>query len=486
MLRAGTYHEEVDIPWGKALTIQAYPGEAVWFDGSRPVTNWAPSGSVWVASGWTARFSDDLEGGQNRRFIDPAYPMAASPDQLFVDGMSMRQVRTAADVVPGTFAVDYANSRLILGTNPSGHDVRASDLGQAINSVATRTVLQGFGVMRYATPYMDRGAVRLQNTESVARDLVVVDNATIGLTISNNNGVAQRVTAQRNGMLGLGFDLNYNLVLKDSVVTDNNSEFFKDEPVAGGVKITRSRNVTVTGNDISRNNAYGLWFDQSNYDMKVIGNTANDNRSVNIELEISDNGIVAGNQALGGEIGILVYNTSNVDVFNNELGGSSLMGVKLAQDARRPTDPGAVGINPRIGQDPNMRWLTQDVRVSNNVFGAGSQFSFYARDGETGRAVDGWNVQITGNLFTDKAAGGPTMVAWGRGDNRTFEAYNTPQALAAAKNAGWQNSLTVGTAPRIDQMQAAITSAAALAVPLPASVAALLGVPTGSRFVGLP
>lgn len=485
VLRGGRYHEEVEIPSGKSLTVQAYPNEAVWFDGSSPVTAWTKSGNVWIASGWTAKFSNDIENGQNRRFIDPAHPMAASPDQLFIDGTALRQVATAAQVTPGTFAVDYAGSRLILGSDPSGHDVRASDLSQAFNVISKRTTLQGFGVMRYATPYMERGAVRMQNTEASARDLVVIDNATIGLTISNNNGLAERITAQRNGMLGLGFDLNYNLVLRDSVVTGNNSEFFKDEPVAGGVKITRSRDVTVVNNDISANNAYGLWFDQSNYDMKVIGNTTNDNRKVNIELEISDTGIVAGNQARGAEIGILIYNTSNVRVYNNEVGGSTLMGVKLAQDARRPTSPGAVGINPRIGQDPNMRWLTQNVTVSNNVFAPGGQFSLYARDGETNRAVDTWNVVVTGNLFTDKAAGGPTMVAWGRGDNRTFEAYNTPAALAAAKNSAWVNALTAG-APGFEAIAPEVAKAAATAVPLPADIAALLGVGAGTKVVGIP
>ena len=34
VLRAGSYHESVVIPPGKRLTIQAWPGEPVWLDGS--------------------------------------------------------------------------------------------------------------------------------------------------------------------------------------------------------------------------------------------------------------------------------------------------------------------------------------------------------------------------------------------------------------------------------------------------------------------
>ena len=55
VLRKGTYHEAVVIPAGKALTIQAYPKEAVWFDGTRTVTGFTKAGSAWVAP-WTVKF----------------------------------------------------------------------------------------------------------------------------------------------------------------------------------------------------------------------------------------------------------------------------------------------------------------------------------------------------------------------------------------------------------------------------------------------
>ena len=56
VLRAGEYHESVEVPAGKRLTVQAYPGEAVWFDGSSAVQGWTRSGSGWMHPGWTVRF----------------------------------------------------------------------------------------------------------------------------------------------------------------------------------------------------------------------------------------------------------------------------------------------------------------------------------------------------------------------------------------------------------------------------------------------
>ena len=44
----------------------------------------------------------------NPGFVDPAHPMAARPDQVFVDGAALTQVATAAQVTVGTFAVDQA------------------------------------------------------------------------------------------------------------------------------------------------------------------------------------------------------------------------------------------------------------------------------------------------------------------------------------------------------------------------------------------
>ncbi|MGC4441851.1 right-handed parallel beta-helix repeat-containing protein, partial [Streptococcus suis] len=67
----------------------------------------------------------------------------------------------------------------------------------------------------------------------------------------------------------------HNLVLRDSVISGNNTERFKKAPVAGGVKITSSQNVTVTNSDVVNNKANGLWFDVSSYNVKIAGVRAN-------------------------------------------------------------------------------------------------------------------------------------------------------------------------------------------------------------------
>ena len=74
VVRAGIYHESINIPSNRTFTIQAYPGEAVWLDGSSAVTGWVRSGSVWVKSGWTAAFNSTpgFTGSWDSSFINPS------------------------------------------------------------------------------------------------------------------------------------------------------------------------------------------------------------------------------------------------------------------------------------------------------------------------------------------------------------------------------------------------------------------------------
>ena len=484
VLRAGTYNESVTV--GKAITIQAYPHEAVWLDGTIPVTAWNGSGSTWVSSGWKASFTSTMDGvADNPRFVSSAQPLASHPDQVFYDGKQLKQVQPG-QVGSGTFAVDPTSKQLILGGNPAGHSIRASNLAQAIYTTSPGVTLQGFGVRGYATPYDDqKGAVRLGNKDETARDLTIVDNAMIGMNVENDNASIDHVTVQRSGLLGIGVNESYGLSIRNSIVTDNDTQLFKPEPVSGGIKITRSRGVTVSNNDTSRNQTHGIWCDESCYNVTIANNTSNDNGVTSIEVELSDTGVIAGNEAVGQQIGILVYNSGDFKVFNNTLGTNSLFSLKLAQDERRQATASFAGHDPRQPiPDPTVTWLTHNITVSNNAFGNGGLYQFYALDGVTNIPVDAMKVTITGNLFNAKATSSdPTLVGWGQGDNVTLQKFQTPAALAAAKNSSWVNAVTPSS-QSVSAMGTAMSSSASVAVPLPSDVAAAVGQPAGTRHIG--
>ncbi len=491
VLRGGTYHESVTVASNKVVTIQNYPGEVVWFDGSKQISNWTKSGSVWVTSGWTAEFGASMGGDAafKARFIG-TNPMAADPDMVFVNGTALKQVGSASAVGPGQFAVNDAANTITIGTDPGGKDVRASDLAQAINLSGPGSVLQGVGVRRYANPYEKAGAVRIGSAGGTVRNVIIQDVATIGLSMTNNNKLIDRVTIQRAGQVGIAGHQTDNSTISNSIVSNNNAEHFKDAPVSGGIKITAARTMTVKNVDASNNNeGSGIWFDVSSYNLNIVNNTANGNGKHGIEVEVSDKGIIANNQAInGGEDGIILFNAGNFKVFNNEVGGSSLFGIKLAQDDRLQSKLGqfSQARDSRYANkvDPTVPWVTKNIQISNNVFGNGGYFQIYALDGKTNRAVDTWNLTINGNLFNERTAKtDPTMVAWGKGDNKTLERYETPAALAAAKNGGWKNAQTTN-AKSITSMAADMTSLASVAVGLPSDVASATGLPAGAKLLG--
>jgi len=487
VLRAGTYNESVVIPSSKSLTVQSYPGEAVWFDGSQPVSAWTAAADATWSAPWGYFPSGVMDGIQdNPYFVSSTHPFAARPDQVFFDGSQLTQVGSAAQVTSGTFFPDASTGRIIIGSNPTGHTVRVSNQPQAFDVNSPNTVLQGFGIRDYGTSYLQRGAVRLSSTGDVARNLVIQDNAMIGINIENDTTTLDHVTVTGSGLLGIGANESYGLKISNSVVTGNNSQMFNAAPVAGGIKVTRSRGVTISNVNASSNNGNGIWFDESVYNGSVVNSTASNNTFDGIIAEISDHILVAGNQLNDNKMGVQIYNTANVEVLNNDIGGNAQFGVKLAQDERRQANTSITGHDRRQPlPDPTLTWVVKNVTIENNAFGNGGLYQVYGLDGVTNIPMDDMQVTITGNLFNQHTT--PTdsyLVGWGGADNTTVTRYSTPAAVAQAKNTAWVNSSTTGSIPIAD-MTAAKASAATTAVPLPVDVAAATGQPVGTKTVGV-
>lgn len=483
VLRGGSYHESVNIPTSKpGLTIQAYPHEPVWFDGTSAVTGFTQSSNVWVRSNWNVQFSHNASfakgqypSGQSP-FVGSQNPMAAWPDAVWIDNVQQRQVASRAQVTAGTFFVDYGNRQLVLGSNPNGHAVRASDLQIAIMSLAERVTLQGFGVRRYATSMEQLAAVRLQRPLNTLRDLVVTENATQGVSVISSHALLDRVTASYNGMTGIHGNLADGVIIRSSLIQGNNAQQFNTSPSAAGIKLTKTRGVTAYGNVFTGNQANGLWLDESTVGFTIVNNRFTNNY-VGAEVELSDTGVFANNVVSGGKFGFYIFNTGNVQVYNNSFSAFTDGGVFMTQNARRQANPGDAGHDPRYPPgDPTNPWLTRNISILNNTFGPApaAKLQVYAIDRSTHVPADKMIQTINGNQF----AMTPAIVGWGGSDNYTITLYRTPAALAAAKNSSWRN-LQVAT-PTIT----GTTAANALAVTVPLGILSKIGVAAGSRQTG--
>lgn len=476
VLRRGVYHESVTVPDGRRLTIQAHPGEAVWLDGSSRIAGWRPSGSMWVAGGWRYRFdaspsyTKGAADGSNPafQFLDPAYPMASHPEQIWVNGVAQQQVASAGRVRPGTFYVDEKGGRLLLGSDPSGREVRASTLQEAVTLQGAGSVLRGVGVRRYATSIPQLGSVKVLGANVTVENVTVTDSASTGLSVDAPHARLRGITSLRSGMLGIHANYADDLRLENVLARGNNTEHFRAAPVSGGIKITRLRKVVVAGGVVADNRGKGLWFDESVQDVTVTGLRVVRNTDHGLVLELCAQAVLADNVVSdnAGD-GVKINDTSAVRIWNNSLirNGRDL---HLIQDHRGddPTAPAhATGRDPRHPPDPAMTWRIGQITIMNNLIALG-------RDGTTcllcvedtthRRSAAQIGLTVNGNAYTRSKSDNPrVLVVWptGPGDPKSFETK-----AAFRDSTGQEKSKTP--------------------LPLPADIASSVGKPPGTVHQG--
>ncbi|MBM7026779.1 right-handed parallel beta-helix repeat-containing protein, partial [Clavibacter zhangzhiyongii] len=497
VVRGGTYHESVVMPKGEALTLQSYPGEKVWLDGSRKLSEWVASGSGWYAPGWNLSFDTSptyTRGAPDGTsaswsFVNPAFPLAAHPDQVWFGGTAQKQVATRAQVVPGTFFVDRAADRLYVGSDPRSSSVRSSDLISALQVRGDGSTVRGIGIRRYAPSVPDQGAVQIHGTRVAFENVAITDIATIGLSVMATDARLTAVTSARNGMLGMRAVYADRLVATRLLVADNNLERFNRAPVSGGFKIGRSRDIQVLDSDFQRNAGNGLWFDESVYDITLTGNDVLDNTGAGIVLELSATATVADNViARSGEEGLWIENSGHIGVWNNTFAAND-RDIDISQGDRIATNLSTAGHDPRQKlPDPTVTWVVTDITISNNVLQGSTGNALLAVEDHTHkRSAAQMGIRTSGNVYQRDQAGSPGWaVIWSRGVGNPA-VYGT---LAAFRDATGNDRTSVevigrrvlGSDLRITGEIASLQSS--IAVGVPSLIGSLTGIVTGSRTVG--
>jgi hypothetical protein len=496
VLRQGTYVESVTIPRGKRLTVQAYPREAVWLDGSRTVDGWTADGAAWRVGEWTAEFDHSptyTKGARDGRtagwsFVNPAFPMAAHPHMVFVDGVAQRQVGSRAAVTAGTFYIDDGGNRLYLGTDPTGRSVRASTRSVGLTVYGAGSVVRGIGVRRYATPVPEKGALRVLAADVTVENVVVRDNATQGMYVGGRGlgvrAVLRHVTAERNGLLGIEASFSDGLVVDAVRVTGNNTERFNQAPVSGGLKICSARDLTVTGSVFADNLGTGLWFDESVHGATVAGNDIVRNAGHGLSFEISSQAVIADNVVAGnGGAGMKINNASRIEIWNNTVVDNAGRALWVVQDSRVASNRRTAGHDPRRSlPDPTVTWLLGPVTISNNVVGGRTAAGclLCVQDSALRRTPEQIGLTVDGNVWFRTAAGMPaTLATWPAG-SRSSRTFGTLAALTSGTGQEANGVEFAGTSP-VDAAYRltaeAASDSAAVARPLPGWIFALSGAP---------
>ncbi|MFZ1287365.1 MAG: right-handed parallel beta-helix repeat-containing protein [Candidatus Phosphoribacter sp.] len=499
--RAGVYHESVEIY--RAVTIQSYPNEAVWLDGSTAVSGWVVDGTAWRKDGWTQRFDHSptyTQGAPDStvpdwQFVDPTnYPMAAHPDQVFIDGLALTQVKSRSLVTSGTFYLDEATSKLYIGSNPTGKTVAASTIIRALAIRAADTVIRGIGVRRYSPSVFHIGGVTLEAPRVTVENVTIEDTATTGIAVIREDCRLDRLTVRRSGMLGVHGRFADRVRMISVSATDNNDQRFNIAPVSGGVKIGASRGVTVSASDFSNNFGPGFWEDLSVYDSVITGSQFAGNLGDGLFLEISAKAVVANNFfTRNGQSGLKINNTSDVRVWNNTLWANTGRAIWLAQDSRRNTNPYDQAVDPRIPfPDPAMPWTLGPVTFRNNVvvqLATSATCLICNEDYSRQATAEQMGLSLNGDLYQRVSSSSPAwLTIWSRGATNPY-VFTTLYSWTSTTGQESRGREFVGGESLVDAQGRLTASATALisavALPLPADIAAIVGRAAGTVHLGM-
>src|SRR3954452_11687349 len=500
VLRGGVYHESVTVT--KTVTIQNYPGEAVWFDGAERVTGWeaagTPAGTVWRRSEWdhvfdhrpTTTFGAPDGTTANWTFLNPSYPMAAHPDQLWVNGVEMTQVDSLANVTTGRFYYDETDKALYVGTDPTTTTTEASTLQKVFSVRAANTVIRGIGIRRYAPSVPHQGALTLEKPGIVLDNDTILNTATAGIALTSSDITVRNTTIDGSGLMGLRGRLADRAKLVSVRVTHNNDQHFNYSPAAGGVKITRTMGLTVRDSLFSGNWGKGLWLDQSVSDSDIVGNDFLKNKQNGISLELSATSTIANNRFLDNTSdAIKVNNTQDVNIWNNTFRGNART-VWVAQDPRHAADPeDTYDLDPRRPvPDPRMTWYVGPITIANNIIvqpQAGACI-VCVEDYTHERSADQIGVHTHGNVYNRVGTTTAKAVVWSKGIGNpatfaTINAYRTAtgQDASSLVTDGTPVLTTTGdlTTPIADQTDT-------IATPLPTNIATTTGQQPGTKHLG--
>jgi mannuronan 5-epimerase len=374
VMRAGNYPEAVPVI-RKPVTIQPYPHERVWMKGSDVLTRWTPSGDDWRADGWTSPFCHTCF---DPAAIDPDFPLAGLPEQVFIDGEALRQVDSRWGVTAGTFFIDPPTRNLYIGRNPNGHRVEVSTRWRALqlDPEAAGSVIRGIGFSDYS-PHWNQdqlGAVIVNAAFVRVEGNAFVRNAGTALAVVNQPyALVTGNMVQSNGYRGMSMYLAHHSVVTQNRFDNNNTEGFASSGcghacTVAGFKAASTHDLTVDNNDFVSNRGAGFWCDLGCTDAMITNNISSSNYGTGIFYELSARGVIAGNfiNHNGGDLdaptasGIKISGSHDVAIFSNVLVGNARQ-IGVYDD---PNSPEEHPYSRYLG----LTWDTARVTVNVNTF----------------------------------------------------------------------------------------------------------------------
>lgn len=500
VVHGGVYREGSSSSIRKSLTLQNYPGEQVWMDGTDVVTAWSTDANAWVTSWSTPSFCSG--GYYNYPYLsqasnnsgpcthkdmawDPSNLAAGDPQMAFVNGAALKEVTSRSAVGVGSFFYDQSARKLYMGTNPNGAKVELTARPTAlVLEGGNGFTLRGIGFTRFASNEFDgnrtHGAVLVNSPNVIMDNLSFTFNAAAGLSVSNpHNASLTNSFFGSNGFNGLDANGSYrtggidNMVVTNNMFDGNNTELFGTgcnlSCATAGSKMAHMNGLLLKGNIFqnSKGVAHGYWCDLACSNVTIVDNIFRNNGGHGVYYEVSNTGIIASNLVeSNGGYGIKV-GAANTQIYNNTV-LNNRTNVLIYDDSRSLNVGGWTDVGPD----------TTNVSFVNNLVSGGT----------SGIAMSLWRTSPTAYNT------GPSTFIKGLDNNTYYRPNNAPAtlvdwregastemtSLAAVRARGFERNGIEAVSNPVSKTGIANDISGGAVAAVPADVAAAIGVSSSS------
>ncbi len=353
VMRGGTYRTG-NLQLNQGVTIQPYGDEHPVLKGTLVATQWENLGNGLWTTKWSHLFpSKPADWWQRNREGKKTPLYRFNNDMVFFDGKFLQAVGWEGEVTPGTYYIDYDAGVVYIGADPKDHLVEIT----AFDVALLRTTRECHGKQSDHKGYTIRGvtftqyayrALEIEGTEPEGlsdesrHGKDVVGTTLEDCTISYCSRVAgyfrgDHLTMRRckisdtstEGVYVIG---SSDVLLEKNIFTRNNIENITGYYPAAVKIFNQCYRVTCRDNlVIDLPNSNGIWYDVGNVDGVFVDNwvegVGHNDRPVSPDqlwpsdngffFEISKGAICAGNVFVNCDHGLLVLNSSNVQIYQN-------------------------------------------------------------------------------------------------------------------------------------------------------------------------
>ena len=279
------------------------------------------------------------------------------------------------------------------------------------SSKATGVIIRDLTVEKFATDAQVAPIHGIRNWR--VTNVTSVHNHGVGLNIASGT-IVQGGHFNQNGQIGInGWRADDTQVL-GAEMAGNNYAGYSTAWEAGGLKLTSSSRVTISGNNVHDNNGQGLWGDIDDQDFTYTNNVVSNNSGNGIMYEISFGAASIQNNTItcNGGAGIYLSNSSGVDVSGNII----LVGPDNAPGSNGAAGAGGIDIiNDFRDPGPNGPYQASDNNVHDNLITHGGNSAqdgiFIYRQTPSSNMFD-HNTYYVSNVNTPHWHSGRTSYRW--------------------------------------------------------------------------